>query len=194
MIVPQPQQIRDPLGIDTRIRGLLSQNNPLFENARVEGARFANRRGLLNSSIAGQAAQQAVLGVALPIASQEAQQENQRVIQLRDQAFSGDQSERERQQAQLLQRNQLASSDRQFFARLQEERAANLRGLEGERQRGAAALAASAEQNFASIFSNIANNERIPAQAREQLLAQASRQRESTLRLVRQIYGIQLQW
>jgi hypothetical protein len=192
--VPQPQQIRDPLGIDTRIRGLLSQNNPLFQNARVEGMRFANRRGLLNSSIAGQAAQQAVLGVALPIASQEAQQENQRVIQLRDQAFSGDQAERERQQAQLLQRNQLASSDRQFFARLAEERAANLRGLEGERQRGAAALAASAEQNYATIFSNIANNDRIPAQAREQLLAQAARQRESTLRLVRQIYGIQLQW
>jgi hypothetical protein len=192
--VPQPQQIRDPLGIDTRIRGLLSQNNPLFQNARVEGMRFANRRGLLNSSIAGQAAQQAVLGVALPIASQEAQQENQRVIQLRDQAFSGDQAERERQQAQLLQRNQLASSDRQFFSRLAEERAANLRGLEGERQRGAAALAASAEQNYATIFSNIANNDRIPAQAREQLLAQAARQRESTLRLVRQIYGIQLQW
>lgn len=192
--MPQPQQIRDPLGIDTRIRGLLSQNNPLFQNARVEGMRFANRRGLLNSSIAGQAAQQAVLGVALPIASQEAQQENQRVIQLRDQAFSGDQAERERQQAQLLQRNQLASSDRQFFARLAEERAANLRGLEGERQRGAAALAASAEQNYATIFSNIANNDRIPAQAREQLLAQAARQRESTLRLVRQIYGIQLQW
>lgn len=192
--MPQPQQIRDPLGIDTRIRGLLSQNNPLFQNARVEGMRFANRRGLLNSSIAGQAAQQAVLGVALPIASQEAQQENQRVIQLRDQAFSGDQAERERQQAQLLQRNQLASSDRQFFSRLAEERAANLRGLEGERQRGAAALAASAEQNYATIFSNIANNDRIPAQAREQLLAQAARQRESTLRLVRQIYGIQLQW
>lgn len=190
----QQPPVRDPIGIDTRIRGLLSNSNPLFTSARSSGERFANRRGLLNSSIAGQAAQQAIVNVALPIASQESSQENQRVIQGRDQRFTAGQTQLEREQARFLQDRQLASSDRQFFGRLGEERAANLRGLESERQRGAAALAATAEQNFTTIFTNIANNTQIPQQAREQLLAQASRQRESSLRLIRQIYGIQIQW
>ncbi|QUT04063.1 hypothetical protein KFK14_12990 [Sphingobium phenoxybenzoativorans] len=54
--------------------GLTSTDSPLMRNARASGLAQANRRGLVNSSIAGQASETAALAAATPIASQEAAQ------------------------------------------------------------------------------------------------------------------------
>lgn len=51
---------------------LQDPNNPLNVQAQTYGEAFANRRGLLNSSIAATAAQDALYKNALPIASQDA--------------------------------------------------------------------------------------------------------------------------
>ena len=53
---------------------IASEDSKLNQMARTEGLKAANRRGLLNSSMAVGAAQDAVLKNALPIASQDAQQ------------------------------------------------------------------------------------------------------------------------
>lgn len=58
--------------VEGRVKGLVSENNPLMQQARTQGMQTANRRGLLNSSIAGGEAQKAVIDKAVPIATADA--------------------------------------------------------------------------------------------------------------------------
>ena len=58
--------------VENRIAGLLNQNNPYMQAARTSGLQTAQARGLLNSSMAGEAAQAAAIKAAFPIASQDA--------------------------------------------------------------------------------------------------------------------------
>lgn len=51
---------------------IIDPNSELMKSARTRGLQYANQRGLLNSSIAAQAAEQAVLDAAIPIAQQDA--------------------------------------------------------------------------------------------------------------------------
>lgn len=58
--------------VENRINNLLDSNNPYIQRARTSGLQFANRRGLLNSSIAAQASEEAAIARAGEIASQDA--------------------------------------------------------------------------------------------------------------------------
>lgn len=58
--------------VEGRLSGLLSQNNPYIDRARTEAAQLANRRGMLNTSMAAGAAEGAAIDRALPIAQQDA--------------------------------------------------------------------------------------------------------------------------
>ena len=60
--------------VSKQLTKVLSTGSPLLTRARTGAAQVANRRGLLNSSMAVQAGEAAVLDVALPIASQQAGQ------------------------------------------------------------------------------------------------------------------------
>lgn len=61
-------------GVASRVTGLMQSDNPLMRQAETAGLQKANRRGLLNSSVAVGAAQNEAYRVALPIAQQEAAQ------------------------------------------------------------------------------------------------------------------------
>ena len=58
--------------VENRINNLLASNNPYIQRARTSGLQFANQRGLLNSSIAAQASEEAAIARAGEIASQDA--------------------------------------------------------------------------------------------------------------------------
>ena len=58
--------------VEYRIQNLLSGDNPYIQRARTSGLQFANQRGLLNSSIAAQAAEEAAIQRAGEIAAQDA--------------------------------------------------------------------------------------------------------------------------
>jgi len=58
--------------VQGQITGLLDKNNPYMQRARARGMSTANSRGLLNSTMAGQASEAAAIDAALPIASQDA--------------------------------------------------------------------------------------------------------------------------
>ncbi|MCP4536512.1 MAG: hypothetical protein GY832_05140 [Chloroflexi bacterium] len=60
--------------VETRVTGLMSKSNPLMTKARTGAKQYANRRGLLNSSMAAGAGESAALDVAMPIAGQDASQ------------------------------------------------------------------------------------------------------------------------
>ncbi|MEK9755215.1 MAG: hypothetical protein VW338_18645 [Rhodospirillaceae bacterium] len=67
--------------VSKQITGLLSKDNPLFQQAGTNAKKAANRRGLANSTMAVQAGQEALINAALPIASQDAQQIAQKNLQ-----------------------------------------------------------------------------------------------------------------
>lgn len=80
---------------------ITSQNSPLMRNARMQGARLANSRGMLNSSMAGEASQNAVIQNAMPMALQDAQAyqtaagQNLQYLNQRDIANMQDSTQRE---------------------------------------------------------------------------------------------------
>lgn len=180
--------------VANRVTGLLSNNNPLMQQARTQGAQYSNRRGLLNSSMGAQAGQTAAYGVAMPIASQEASQAHQRNMQTSDQRHQyGMQQEDYRHQTGMQgrdidfrreqQQNEIENS--RFIANLQASTASRA---------SASQLAAQFENSYAEIVANIMANTDMPAEARESYLRHAALVRDNNLRLVEQFYGIDLEW
>jgi hypothetical protein len=66
--VPEEQSVSN------RVTGLISDDSTFIQRARTDAKKEANRRGLLNTSIAVQAGEEAAQKAALPIAAQEAEQ------------------------------------------------------------------------------------------------------------------------
>lgn len=67
-----------------KLTGLLDTNSKYLTQARAAGVRTANRRGLMNSSIAAGSSEAAAIAAAAPIASQDANQiaqKNQAVLE-----------------------------------------------------------------------------------------------------------------
>jgi len=59
--------------VQGQLNTLLQNENPLMQRAYYKGLDLANSRGLLNSSMASEAAQAAMMDTAMPIAQQDAQ-------------------------------------------------------------------------------------------------------------------------
>jgi hypothetical protein len=80
--------------VQGRLEGLLSRGNPLLSQAEASAQRQANRRGLLNSSLAAGAGRAAHYSAAMPIAQQDAdvyarsaeKEQDLRSTMIRDQA------------------------------------------------------------------------------------------------------------
>lgn len=81
-----PKQVND--SVADKVKELTSQDSPLMQQAKTEGLKVANRRGLLNSSMAVGASQDAMVSKALPIASQDASQAFQKNMAANDFTFS----------------------------------------------------------------------------------------------------------
>lgn len=60
-------------GVAGRVNTLVGQDNPLMQTARTQAAQESQRRGIVNSSLGVQAGEQAVINTATPIASADAQ-------------------------------------------------------------------------------------------------------------------------
>lgn len=58
--------------VENRMAGLLQRGNPLLERARTQALQQANARGIINSTMAGEAATAGMLDAARSIASQDA--------------------------------------------------------------------------------------------------------------------------
>jgi len=71
-VVPLTNEYDESKGVAGRVASITSSGSPLMEQARTAGTQMAAARGLTNSSLAGQAEQNAVLSAATPIASTDA--------------------------------------------------------------------------------------------------------------------------
>lgn len=75
--------------------GMMQEDNPLMTRAKTQGLQVANRRGLLNSSVAAGESMNQVLDRIVPMASQESQQRH--ATQLSDRQFGQRLQENEQQ-------------------------------------------------------------------------------------------------
>lgn len=208
--------IEENESVASRVADLTSKDSPIMQQARTSGLQQANRRGLLNSSIAIGAAENEAYRAALPIASQEAGQMAQRNltglnfqgqrglqqqdIQSRERLAEGDRAaQRERLELELGSRERLAGTEL--------DAARERLGLElGQRERDSArnfatqqqSLVNSAVQNanaaYAQMFSNIANNPDLPADVRDRYLGHIQAVQTANLDVIQQIFNVQIDW
>jgi hypothetical protein len=98
-------QVNPESTVEGRLSGLLSQNSDYIQRARTGATQTANRRGMLNSSMAAGAAEGAAIDRALPIAQQDAQAHLEQ--QFLNQGYSNDAAKS--LAAQSVQRENLAA-------------------------------------------------------------------------------------
>ena len=105
--------------VEHRLTGLIDDNSKYIQQARDNSAQQANRRGLINSSIAAGAGQKAAIESALPIAQQDAQtyydqgktnQSAQNTFKQNEQAFGMNTQLKEQEQKHALGRMNLENT------------------------------------------------------------------------------------
>lgn len=180
--------------VSRRVTGLMSQQSPMMQQARTQGTQASNRRGLLNTSMGGQASQMAAMSAAVPIASQEAQQAQQSNMQGRDLQSQEQMQARDLQSREKLELRGLNVQKEVARAnRTSQERIAKMNVAAHEREK-AASLAAAFENTYGQMAATIMNNADLPAETRQQYIHHAGKVRDSNLRLVEQMYNINLNW
>lgn len=184
---------------------LTSQDSPLMRQAQTSGLQKANQRGLLNSSMAVQAAEDAAYAAAVPVASQEAAQASSENLanldastRLRLQQLS-DAGQMDRLTASInatntQQQNEIAyqTAMKQLDRSLQEKLAKmNL----DETQRASAAQSVLASQElYNNRVNNIMANTSLSAEDRTIQLASAKSFFDIQMDLVQQMYDVSLRW
>lgn len=180
--------------VSGRVTGLLSQHSPLMKQARTQGLQTANRRGLLNSSMAVQAGQDSAYRVAVPIASQEAAQATSRNMQDMDLASQYTAQGRDMASREKMQRLDIAAQKELTRWQLDsQQKIASMNIASHDRQAAQQALAA-ADASYAQMFSNIAANPNIPSKVRDKYLSNIESLRDSGLQMVEQMYDVKLDW
>lgn len=173
--------------------------------ARGQAMQIANSRGLLNSSIATQAGEEAALGTVLPLASQDADNAAQKErlgmelssrerialaqIGSQERLAQLDLTSRERMQANEIGYQQ---GERALDRSLQEQLAQwNLSSTDRD---GAMRSVISMEQLYNTQYANIMANTNLSADDRAAQLTAAKNLRDVQLDLIQQLYGISLDW
>lgn len=100
----------DPTKVATQLQEITKQGSPLMQQAKTDALKLANRRGLVNSSMAVGASQDAALRTALPIASQDASSALQEKLQAKQIASTEGMQAKEIASTEGMQEKQIAAS------------------------------------------------------------------------------------
>ena len=202
--------------VSRQVTGLMAQDSPLMRQARTAGTTTAARRGLLNSSIAAGAAENAALGYVTPIASQQASQiatANNNAASIKADAektsatltaqeklnsaniasqekisAAGLQSEWDRQQASIT------SQEKMRAAELEAESAKAQATLAAQERASIMDALAKAQDSYTTGIANTLQNEKIAATARSSAQADMASQYSKTVSTLQNLYGIDLKW
>jgi hypothetical protein len=185
------------------VAGVIAKGGPLMQLAQTEGAKTAQRRGLLSSSIAAGAAQNEVLKAATPIGSQNAAQNAQ--ANLSNQGFN-ETATLSRQKynfdrglqddAQIFEREQrgldrgLDRETRAADRELQKEIATwNLDASDKERVSN---FMTSINSTYESALDAINKNKNLKAGSRADQIKALNARRDNQLKRLQAIYGIKV--
>ena len=180
--------------ISKHLADFTSSSSPVMQQARTSGRQQANQRGLLNSSMGIQAAEDAAYRVALPAASQMAGQGHETGLQGR--AFAHDrtmQTDRFGHETGLQTRGFGHETDMEQMRQAHQTMIADKNIAAHDREK-AAALAAAYSQAYSNSFAALASNPNIPADVRDKYLGHINATFQSNMAMVEQFYGIQLDW
>jgi hypothetical protein len=188
-----------------KLTGMLSTDSPYLEQARVTGQQQAQSRGLLNSTIAGQAGEAARIAAAQPFALQDAAATAQKNLSFQGfgQQASLDSGNNAAAQTRLTQ--QIASnetiSDRDAqnklaLQQLQNDAQAKIANMNvsANSQDKAQAAATNASSIYTQNINAIIGNANIPADARQTLMDNAKNQLNANIAMIEQIYNLDLDW
>lgn len=204
----------DPTSVEQRVAKITGQGSPLMRRAQTTGFQVANRRGLLNSSIAAGAAQNAILDAAIPIAGQDAatsfqreqagldrgltQSENALTRQFqsgeseKDRGFSREQAGLDRSfSAEQSGFQRALEREQSGMDRALQERIAGW-NLEASESQSAGQVVVGLESTYSQQFSAIMANPDLSADAREDQIRNLEANREKRLDLVEQVFDIDL--
>ena len=222
-VIPPPQGLGPAVGSTSAAEiaaRLMGQDSPLMQRADAQGRQFAASRGLLNSSMAGQASQAAMLDQIVPLASQDADINARIQSDERTRLFTATQAGLDRTAATgLANLNNTADMNQQRFVadaaaiqadlnRTAAERAEALRvisdratqvalaniELRDSDRRSATTMIANAHDVYASTTANIMNNPDLPAVERNRLLAAAATNLGRSINYTRSLYGAAFNW
>jgi hypothetical protein len=73
---PEKRGVTTPETVQGQLDSILAKDSPLMQRAAAGGVAYANKRGLVNSTMGAQAAQSAMIDAAAPIANADAQTYN----------------------------------------------------------------------------------------------------------------------
>ena len=176
---------------------MMKSDSPLMRQAETRGTQAANRRGLLNSSIAVGEAQRAQLDAVVPMAQAEADLRDRTVdrdfragqAQI-DRDFQGGQAERDR-----VQQTQLAEFDAGTRERLQKIDIAAKKYLAGmdmdaDKRRMASQLISNSLSLRQNTIANINNNKDLSAEQRRSMIASAEQNLRQEMELYADLAGV----
>jgi hypothetical protein len=188
-----------------RLNAILSSDSPLMQGARARGMMAANRRGLLNSTMAAKAGEAAMIDAAVPLALQEGQvasteyQQGQQIGH--EQSLQANDIELQQwlklsdNDLQLaLQNNDIASDH--WIAQLDADTRtaiANLQVGASDREK-IGAMVAAVQQNYTAMYTAILNNPDLPSEQRDDELVHVENVLLNGIELIEQTYGVDLVW
>jgi len=172
-----------------QLANILDSDSPLMQRAATQGAQAANSRGLLNSSMASQAAQGAMIDRAAPIASQDAETyfQNAQANAGREQQDYMQRLGFEQDLASAAQRYEIDSAlleqeGNQAMERLYGTSLANAWGVMGNNVTDIVA------QSLANI-QTIQNNPNIDPESKTEMIQKILDMREADTRFQAELYG-----
>jgi len=182
-----------------------SQSNPLMQRAGTAGRQFANERGLLNSSMAAQASQNAVLDRVIPMAQQTSQQRSEVALSTQQFGQAQDLSRQEagqnfaaQQDAQSAQLN-IANLDAATRMELQDretasrERMAQM-DLDQDDRTNMTSQVSDYNQQYQEALRTILGNPEIGASDRNALLKSAGDLLNNQVAMIESLYNFEINW
>lgn len=179
-------------GRDIESRQIM-QGRQFGHETDMQGRQFGHETGMQGRQFGHETGMQS-RGFAHDASQNELNREHQTTMQSNQFTFEGDQANLNREQQLNLQRNQFGHEGAMTAAQFEHNWAINQANLSaGERQQ-AAQLAASYENSYSNMVGQLAQNENIPADVRQNLMRHYNNVRNSNLAIVEQMYGIKLDW
>ena len=185
---------RPASNVAQKIANVTAYDSPMMRQARARGMQSANSRGLINSSIAAQAAESAVLDVAVPIGSQQDSQD-----------FQGNQAHRAFGYNQALQEQQFGHN--QALQQQQNNQANKFQGVQNRFDAGQNAINTTVQERshlsnstnaaqvaYQNALNNINANTNLPVEVREQQMVSARNRYDAAIDLAERIYNIDLSY
>lgn len=180
--------------VSKQVTGLMSQDSALMRQARTSGLTTANRRGLINSSIAVGASQDAALKYAVPIASQTASQistSNNTAASLTAQQKLNQaniDADAEKQKLSIASQEKIADLDRKAEA----DKTAST--LAAQERATLADLITKSQDSYTSGITNTLQNADISSTTRNSAQADIANLYTKSMNVLQGLYGTTLNW